>query len=100
IWTLNKLGLTSNLRRVPAQAIFLAELRETQRALEAKVPSAAASAEDHSLLLTIQTRLTALSEAWEHYQTKKIEVSRETLAHLRDELRDLISQIRSLDLQV
>jgi hypothetical protein len=56
--------------------------------------------EDHSLLLAIRTRLTALSEAWEHYQTKKIEVSRETLAHLREELRILIGQIRSLDLSV
>ena len=50
------------------------------------------------MLLAIRTRLAALSEAWDHYQTKQIEVSRETLAHLREELRSLISQIRSLDL--
>jgi hypothetical protein len=54
--------------------------------------------EDHSLLLGISTRLAALSEAWDHYQSKQIEVSRETLSHLREELRSLISQIRSLDL--
>jgi stearoyl-CoA desaturase (delta-9 desaturase) len=101
IWTLNKLGLTSNLRQVPAHAIFLAELRETQRTLEDKVSAAAAttSVEDSSLLLAIRTRLSALSEAWDHYQIKQIEVSRETLAHLREELRLLISQIRSLDLE-
>jgi len=99
IWTLNKLGLTSNLRQVPAQAIFLAELRETQRTLEAKVSNAGATAEDHSIIEAIRTRLAALSEAWEHYQSKQIEVSRETLAHLREELRSLIGQIRSLDLQ-
>jgi stearoyl-CoA desaturase (delta-9 desaturase) len=98
IWTLNKLGLTSNLRQVSAQAIFLAELRETERTLEDKVSSATTSAEDDSILIAIRTRLAALSEAWEHYQLKKIEVSRETLAHLREELRSLISQIRSLDL--
>jgi len=100
IWTLSKLGLASNLRQVPAHAIFLAELRETQRSLEDKVSAAVTSLEDHSLLLAIRTRLTALSEAWEHYQTKKIEVSRETLAHLREELRILISQIHALDLSV
>jgi stearoyl-CoA desaturase (delta-9 desaturase) len=98
IWVLNKVGLATNLRKVAPQAIFLAELRETQRALDVKVSAAASSVEDHSLLLAIRTRLTALSEAWEHYQLKKIEVSRETLAHLREELRLLISQIRSLDL--
>ena len=99
IWALNKLGLASNLRQVPAQTIFLAELRETQRALEVKVSAAATSVEDHSILLAIRTRLTALSEAWDHYQVKQIEVSRETLAHLREELRSLISQIRSLDIE-
>jgi stearoyl-CoA desaturase (delta-9 desaturase) len=98
IWLLNKLGLASNLRQVSAQAIFLAELRETQRSLEAKVSSSATSVEDHSIILGIRTRLAALSEAWDHYQSKQIEVSRETLAHLREELRSLISQIRSLDL--
>jgi stearoyl-CoA desaturase (delta-9 desaturase) len=98
IWTLSKLGLASNLRQVPAHAIFLAELRETQRSLEDKVSAAETCVEDHSLLLAIRTRLAALTEAWEHYQTKKIEVSRETLAHLREELRILIGQIRALDL--
>jgi stearoyl-CoA desaturase (delta-9 desaturase) len=99
IWTLNKVGLATNLRQVPAQTIFLAELRETQRALDAKVSNAVTCIEDHSLILAIRTRLAALTEAWEHYQIKKIEVSRETLAHLREELRLLISQIRSLDLE-
>jgi stearoyl-CoA desaturase (delta-9 desaturase) len=99
IWTCSKLGLTTNLRQVPAHVIFLAELRETQRALDVKVESATVtSVEDHSILLTIRTRLTALTEAWDHYQAKQIEVSRETMAHLREELRSLISQIRSLDL--
>jgi stearoyl-CoA desaturase (delta-9 desaturase) len=98
IWILNKFGLASHLRQVPAHAIFLAELRETQRALEAKISAAVPSIEEESLLATIRTRLHALSDAWEHYQTKQIEVSRETLAHLREELRFLISQIRSLDL--
>jgi len=99
IWVLNKLGLASNLRQVSAQAIFLAELRETQRTLDAKVSSSTTSVEDYSLLIGIRTRLAALSEAWDHYQSKQIEVSRETLAHLREELRSLISQIRSLDLE-
>jgi stearoyl-CoA desaturase (delta-9 desaturase) len=98
IWTLNKLGLARNLRQVSAQAIFLAELRETQRTFDVKVSNATASMEDHSILLAINTRLAALSEAWDHYQSKQIEVSRETLSHLREELRSLISQIRSLDL--
>jgi stearoyl-CoA desaturase (delta-9 desaturase) len=99
IWTLRKLGLASNLRQVPPQAIFLAELRETQRVLDVKLSSAPASVsvEDDGVLLAIRTRLSALSEAWEHYQAKKIEVSRETMAHLREELRHLMSQIRSLD---
>jgi stearoyl-CoA desaturase (delta-9 desaturase) len=97
IWTLNKLGLASNLRQVSAQAIFLAELRETQRCLEVKVSNAATTFEDQSLLLAIRTRLSELSEAWDHYHAKQIEVSRETLAHLREELRSLMSQIRSLN---
>jgi len=99
IWCLNKLGLTTHLRQVSPHAIFLAELRETQRTLDVKVSAAAASVEDHSLLLGIRQRLSALSEAWDHYQVKQIEVSRETLAYLREELRLLISQIRSLDLE-
>jgi hypothetical protein len=81
---------------VTAQAIFLAELRETQRTLDVKVAS---MPEDQGILLAIQTRLAAISEAWDHYQAQKIEVSRETMRHLREELRSLIVQIRSLDLE-
>ena len=71
---------------MPDQAIFLAELRETQRTLEEKVSNADHVGGGSQLVLADPERLTALSEAWEHYQTKQIEVSRETLAHLRDEL--------------
>ena len=99
IWTLNKLGLASNLRRVAPETIFQAELRETQRALEVKVSAAAVEDVDHSLILSIQQRLHDLSASWEEYQTRKMEMSRESWANLREELRALISQIRSLDLQ-
>ena len=36
IWTLSKLGLASNLRRVPQEKILLAEMREAKRLIEKK----------------------------------------------------------------
>jgi stearoyl-CoA desaturase (delta-9 desaturase) len=36
IWILSKLGLASNLRRVPQEKILLAEMREAKRLIEKK----------------------------------------------------------------
>ena len=37
IWTLSKVGLASNLRRIPAETIRLARLRERQRQIERRI---------------------------------------------------------------
>ena len=99
IWLLARLRLASRLRRVPAETILFAELRETERFVQAKLTDVPAGHAPHGLILTIQERLQALLAESEEYRLKKIEVSRETLARIRRELNDAVRQLRSSDLE-
>jgi stearoyl-CoA desaturase (delta-9 desaturase) len=62
IWLLSKLGLASQLRRVPDEKILLAELRETQRRLEYVLQASAQQPVQASLQGTSDASRSALAQ--------------------------------------
>lgn len=96
IWTLSKLGLASNLRRVASEKILLAQLVETQRRVETKLAAVQAGHAEHGLLLTVYERLQAVTAEWEQYRDERLEITREMLAELQRELRAAIWQLNGV----
>ncbi len=95
IWSLSCLGLTSQLRRVPAERILLSEIAEKQRRLDAHLASSRHQLCDQTqvLLRSAQERLHKAAQNWESRKQeyvkateKKIEASRERLHELKQEL--------------
>lgn len=98
IWLLAKMGLVSNLRRVPAAKILLAEMAEARRKLDAKV-----EAHDHTLcarmsegLQEIGEKLSANYAELEQNMANKVEMSRKALNEWRKETRQLVSRLSAL----
>jgi len=105
IWTLSKVGLTQDLRRVPDSRIMAAELKEQSRTLgrdidsladrldlrtrelKAKTISAA-----HELAKELALRAEALKEA----AATKAEVAQETMVELRGLLNQAASHLETL----
>jgi stearoyl-CoA desaturase (delta-9 desaturase) len=94
IWTLSKIGLTKQLRRVPMEKIVLSELAEAQRQLEKHLESQAISAAAAEYIAASYKRLQAAAQEWADHRTKDIEVTREALAGLRREIRAALSVLR------
>ena len=103
IWLFARLGLTKELRRVPAEKILLAEIAEKQRQLELKLETKrlTLSESTHRLLHSAQERLHQAAQNWEHRKheyaratEKKIEASRERLAELRREFDQAAAHLR------
>src|SRR5206468_2381644 len=102
-WLLNRVGLTSQLRRVPAEKIQLAEITEKQRQLERRLASRSLTLPEsaRALLHTAQERLQHAAKTWEQRKQayalateKKIEASKEKLAELRREFDQAAAHLR------
>ncbi len=101
IWTCSKLGLTSDLKRVPRERILLAETRETRRRLEARVATMreTGSEEDPLYLKALEIldalaeRLKEISDELQKAMHEKLELSKAKLAELRREVRTALAQI-------
>ncbi len=96
IWTLSRFGLASNLRRVPDTRILMAEAREAQRCLSARLEASGAQLADmtRQLLQTSQDKLTELMKDLGERRDQairateaRIEFSRELVNELRHEIR-------------
>ena len=96
IWTLNKLGLAKQLRRVPTERILLAEIAEQQRQLAAVITTQPSRLAEplHTRLQAAQARLQHAFGQWEKLEHeysealhKKFEASSEKLAELRREFQ-------------
>ncbi len=94
IWTLNKLGLAKQLRRVPTERILLAEIAEQQRQLAAVLTTQPSRLAEplHTKLQAAQARLQHTFSQWEKLEHeysealhKKLEASSERIAELRRE---------------
>jgi len=103
IWTLSKLGLTSDLKRVANERILLAEAKEVSRIVEHKL-SAFQSAQNKSTEIVEQASANLeklgdrLSEIHKELQTAirdKIELSKSKLSELRLEVQSMVHEIES-----
>jgi stearoyl-CoA desaturase (delta-9 desaturase) len=103
IWLMSRIGLTTQLRRVPAEKIQLAEIAEKRRQLEAALAARPANRCEKArhLLERAQERLHQAAQTWEQRKAeyvrateKKIESSKETLAHLRRDFEEAASNLR------
>jgi stearoyl-CoA desaturase (Delta-9 desaturase) len=94
IWTLAKFGLAENLRRVPSEKILLAELAEAQRRMESKLESPDLTAAARAYFADAYARLEATAKQWADVKAAQIEVTREMLAQLREEVRVALSSLK------
>jgi stearoyl-CoA desaturase (delta-9 desaturase) len=100
IWILSKLRLVGSLRRVPLERIILAELHETQRNIDAQLAATSDHQAEHGILATLSELLQARAAEWEQYRAEKVEITREMLASLREDLRTTILQWKALNLSL
>lgn len=87
IWTLSTMGLTSKLRRVPSEKILLSELAETQRQIASHLQTANLTIAAREYITSSYERLQETARSWAQHKGEQMEVSREMLAELRDEVR-------------
>jgi stearoyl-CoA desaturase (delta-9 desaturase) len=107
VWTLNKLGMTTELRRVPASRILLAELTEVRHQLDTGLektttPLSAQARElvAHSIeaVQAISQRLTARIAELQASARGKMEITRETVREWRRQIaQDLQTARRHLE---
>ena len=105
IWSLEKVGLVQDLRRVPDARILAAELKEKSRTLGADIDKLAARLDAHTRELKARTiaaahelakELAARSEALKEAALTKADVGTETLAELRSMLQEAAEMLESL----
>lgn len=101
IWTLSKVGLVSDLRRVPTSKILLAEMKEARRRAEEKMASLqeqGGTACEHALA-RVQVLMDELSKNYHELETamsQKIEMSKEKLNQWRRETRVMVADLGKL----
>jgi len=105
IWSLEKIGLVQDLRRVPDARILAAELKEKSRTLGSDIDKLAARLDAHTRELKARTitaahelakELAARSEALKEAALTKADVGAETMAELRALLKDAAEMLESL----
>jgi stearoyl-CoA desaturase (delta-9 desaturase) len=96
IWTLSKLGLVKNLRRVPTEKIVLSELAEVQRRLETELASLGLTDAASAFMRSAYHRLQTTAQQWKQRKAEQLEVTRAMLTELRNEIRAATSSIRLL----
>lgn len=96
IWLLAKVGLASNLRRVPTEKILLAELAETQRSLQSKLAMFDPSSAYHQMVKAAHDRLEELSAEWNKFRAEQVEINREMVAELQREFRAVMAMLKQL----
>jgi stearoyl-CoA desaturase (delta-9 desaturase) len=103
IWTMQKFGLASNLRRVPSEKIILAQIVEAQRQLEAKLalssitlPQSTRTLLQASLdyLQELNTRWAAQRREYAKLTEQTLESSREKMNELREDLKMALAHLK------
>jgi stearoyl-CoA desaturase (delta-9 desaturase) len=108
IWTLSKLGLASDLRKIPAETIRMARVREKSRQLKRRLEEVGTSDRGAELSAAVAARLGELEQrledlhlqcrvAMNEYQTaarRRQKARRDKAAELKRELQHLRSEFR------
>ena len=102
IWTLEKLGLVSDLRRVPDEKILLAEMNEAKRRAALKTEhhesiAAVFGQQMHEMFHHLSERLAANYAALEHAMAEKVEISRHKIEDWRRETREFAALLTDLE---
>ena len=102
IWLLSKVGLVSDLRRVPAERILLAEMTEAKRQAEAKLnapPSAweTVGHQTRELLDQMTARVAKNYQELEQSLHEKVEISRQNMQEWRRETHELATMLARLN---
>jgi len=103
IWTLSKLGLTSNLKRVASERILLAETKEMSRLVETKLSTFQSAQNKGNELMeqaaqNLESLGERLGEIHKELQTairEKMDLSKSKLGELRLEVRSIVQEIES-----
>jgi stearoyl-CoA desaturase (delta-9 desaturase) len=97
IWILERLGLVSNLRRVPASRILLAEMAEARRKADEQLAGLEASGtaceRAKESLQEIMEQLSANYHELERAMSEKVEMSKQVMANWRRETRELVARL-------
>jgi stearoyl-CoA desaturase (Delta-9 desaturase) len=94
VWILSKIGLVSNLRRVPTEKIVLAELGEAKRRLEVTLANPGLTTANATYIANAYQALLETAQQWTQRKAEQLEVTREMLADLRNEIRVATSALR------
>ena len=103
IWTLSKIGLTSDLKRVPKERILLAETRETRRRLQSRIDLMVETGEEDdplylktmNLLQELAERLSEICKELQDATHDKLALSKAKLKELRQEVRAMLARIEN-----
>lgn len=99
IWTLSKVGLTSNLRRVSDAKILLAEMREAKRLIEQKreavevKDSCPIRERADEMIDALSDRLTHCFSQIDEAVSNKVELSKAALKEMHVEIRSVVRGI-------
>lgn len=102
-WTLSKLGLTSDLRRVPDEKIELAEIRQKDKQLAEQLSNTPEPVceKTQALFAEAGVKLHSAVESWEHAKNeyskaaqKKLNLTKEQLAELRARFDEAVAELR------
>ena len=101
IWFCSKIGMASDLKRVPKERILLAETRETRRRLEASMLSMKESGTENDplflkameLLNELADRLLEICDELQKATHEKLALSKTKLKELQNEVRTMLAQI-------
>ena len=102
-WTLNKLGLTSDLRRVPDEKIELAEIRQKDKQLAEQLSNTPEPVceKAQALFTEAGAKLHSAVESWERAKNeytkaaqKKINLTKEQYAELRARFDEAVAELR------
>ncbi len=101
IWSLSKVGLTSELKRVPKERILLAETRETHRQLQRRIDSMRETGEENNPLYTktmealqeLAERLSEICKELQNATQEKLALSKAKLKELRQEVSAMLARI-------
>jgi stearoyl-CoA desaturase (delta-9 desaturase) len=97
VWTLARLGLVRDLRRVPDEKILIAQLAETLRRVDARLTDPHGSLADRAgqMLVATQARLREFEARWQTWKGECADQHDARMENIRAYLRDLRRELRA-----
>ncbi|MBE7158669.1 MAG: fatty acid desaturase, partial [Rhodospirillales bacterium] len=96
IWAFEKVGLVSNLRRVPSEKILMAQITQAQQQLQAKLAEGGQSLSEstRALLQASSDYLTELSTRWEAKRREYVKRTEETFENSREAMKEMREEFK------